>query len=326
MPVLNCDPWRRRFYDSHPCPDDLVIALHDPDAYRMNPRHNRIYNKLWLAERQGLDCAPDGIAPVSYPVFCKPIYNLRSMGIASRRADGPGALAAAMAPGMMWCELLEGRHLSTDVAVENGRPIWMCHAEGIPTRQGMFDYWILRPDPEAGLEAYLAGFVREHMPGYTGVMNFETIGGRIIEAHLRYAEQWLDLYGEGFLPAVYALYRGAGWRDGATPRVTGYSLALFGETRRYGKPPPAVVAELEATPGVSGLELPFHETGRPEAHANPPGGFRLALINGTDLAACRAVRARLAGHFGVEAPPAVCEGPGSAAIPAATPAVAGAAP
>ena len=33
--------------------------------------------------------------------------------------------------------------------------------------------------------------------GYTGMVNFETIGGRIIEAHLRFADQWPDLYGGG---------------------------------------------------------------------------------------------------------------------------------
>ncbi len=298
MPVLNRDPWRERFYAKSPCPDDLIIALHDPDAYRMFPSRNRIYNKLWLAEQQGLACAPDGIAPQSYPVFCKPIYNLRSMGIASGRVDGPADLAAAMRPGMMWCQLLTGRHVSTDVAIDRGSPVWMCQSQGIPTREGMFDYWIVRPDADAGLADYLSDFVHRHLADHTGVVNFETIGGRIIEAHLRYSEQWLDLYGPGFLPAVYALYRGQGWLDGATPAVTGYSVALFGETRQYRKPGGDIIADLVATPGVLGLELPFHEDDRPETHSNPPGGFRLAIVNGTDLAACLDVRTRLARIFG----------------------------
>jgi hypothetical protein len=46
---------------------------------------------------------------------------------------------------------------------------------------------------------------RWHLPGYT-ILNIETIGGRIIEAHLRFADQWPDLYGAGWVAAVIALY------------------------------------------------------------------------------------------------------------------------
>ena len=41
----------------------------------------------------------------------------------------------------------------------------------------------------ADLEAMLEDWVARHMQGYGGMMNFETIGGRIIEAHLRFADQ-----------------------------------------------------------------------------------------------------------------------------------------
>jgi len=297
MPVLNCDPWRVRFYKDNPCPPDLTIALHDPDAYRMFPRHNWVYNKLLLAEKQGLDCGPDGILPTAYPVFCKPIYNLRSMGIGSGRVDSEAALITAPQPGMMWSTLLTGDHYSTDIAVQDGVPVWTCHAQGFPMRGGMFDHWIVRQDAVPALADYLEAFVRAHFAGFTGVMNFETIGGRIIEAHLRYAEQWLDLYGPEFLPAVYSLFRGTGWREGAMPERTGYSVALFGETRQYTKPGPEFIADLLTTEGVTGLELPFHEAESPESHSNPPGGFRLSIINGHDLDACRAVRSALADYF-----------------------------
>ena len=34
------------------------------------------------------------------------------------------------------------------------------------------------------------------------MMNFETIGGKIIEAHLRFADQWCDLNGKGWIEAM----------------------------------------------------------------------------------------------------------------------------
>ena len=51
----------------------------------------------------------------------------------------------------------------------------------------------------------------KHLRGYTGMANFETIGGRIIEAHLRFADQWPDLYGPGWVWAVIGLYAKGGW-------------------------------------------------------------------------------------------------------------------
>ena len=57
-----------------------MIPLKDPDAYQLNPHHNWVYNKLLIAEKQNLTCGPHGTPAVGFPVFSKPIYNLRSMG------------------------------------------------------------------------------------------------------------------------------------------------------------------------------------------------------------------------------------------------------
>jgi hypothetical protein len=56
-------------------------------------------------------------------------------------------------------------------------------------------------------------------------------------------------------------------------------------------------AEVRAMAGVSSLQITFHEGRPPEDHAMPPGGFRLAVINATDLAAAMAARRRLAEAF-----------------------------
>jgi hypothetical protein len=38
-------------------------------------------------------------------------------------------------------------------------------------------------------EKYIADFVETHLAGYTGMLNVETIGGSIIEVHLRFSPQ-----------------------------------------------------------------------------------------------------------------------------------------
>ena len=50
-------------------------------------------------------------------------------------------------------------------------------------------------------------------------------------------------------------------------------------------------------PGVTSVQITFHEDRPPEQHAMPPGGFRLAVVNSFDLRAAQAARARLRAHF-----------------------------
>ena len=46
-------------------------------------------------------------------------------------------------------------------------------------------------------------------------------------------------------------------------------------------------------PGVSSVQITFHEDKAPEHHAMPPGGFRLAIVNATTLSAGQAGREKL---------------------------------
>ena len=67
--------------------------------------------------------------------------------------------------------------------------------------------------------------------------------------------------------------------------------------------PPAVlyrlVEEVERMRGVSSVQITFREDWAPDRHAMPPGGFRLAIVNGVDLPGALAARERLKGHFRV---------------------------
>ena len=45
----------------------------------------------------------------------------------------------------------------------------------------------------------------------------------------------------------------------------------------------ALVDELRARPGVSSVQITFHEDLPADQHAMPPGGFRLAIVNCVEL-------------------------------------------
>jgi hypothetical protein len=298
MPICEADPWRLQYF-AH-VDTAANIPTEDSDAWQWYPAHRWIYDKLAVALSQQLDAGPHGTSPGRFPVFSKPIVNLKGMGIGGRVLHSPADCDRYYTAGHFWMTLLDGRHVSSDIAVADGEPRWWRHVTGKPAGEGTFDYWTVHAEPDAGIEDYCGAWLRKYLAGYTGMVNLETIDGKIIEAHLRFADQWPDLYGPGWVDAVVALYERGEWNFDDDDRSEGYSVVLFGaHGSRYRHPPPALVDAVKNMPGVTSVQITFHEDWAPERHAMPPGGFRLAIVNGFDLRAAVAGRERLREHFGV---------------------------
>jgi hypothetical protein len=298
MPICEADPWRFQYFDHVACPDDVRISTEDSDSWEWFPRHRWIYDKLAVALSQGLDAAPHGVMPRNFPVFSKPIMNLRGMGTGSQPIHSAADYKASLTAGHFWCTLLTGAHVSSDVVLVDGAPRWWRHTSGTTGPGGTFDYWTIHADAMPEIEAWCGDWARRHLSGYTGMANFETIGGRIIEAHLRFADQWPDLYGAGWVDALVRLHVDGRWEFADSDRRDGYSVVLFGpHGPHYRHPPPAAVEAVRRMPGVSSVQITFHEDRAPAHHAMPPGGFRLAIVNAHSLAAGAAARDQLRRHL-----------------------------
>jgi hypothetical protein len=296
MPICEADPWRLQYF-AH-VTTAANIPTEDSDAWRWYPAHRWVYDKLAVALSQGLAAGPHGTTPPAFPVFSKPIVNLRGMSVGSRVLKSQADYDAHYAPGHFWMTLLQGRHVSSDVAVVEGAPRWWRHVTGKPAGEGTFDYWIVHAEPDAAIETRCGAWIEKYLAGYTGMLNVETIGETIIEAHLRFADQWPDLYGPGWVEAVVELYERGQWNFADDDRTEGYSAVLFGpHGRRYRHPPAAAIEEVRRMPGITSVQITFHEDRAPEWHAMPPGGFRLAIVNGFDLRAALAAREWLRRYF-----------------------------
>lgn len=301
MPIHERDPWRLQYFERIKCPEHVFIPTDDADAYRWNPRHRGVYNKLFVAESQGIECAPHGVDPVHYPVFSKPIVNIEGMGVGSRALRGSKDYSRHYHAGHMWMTLLTGRHISSDFAVIDGEVRWARHSVGISCAGGTFDYWTIESAHLPALEQYCAGWIQAHLRDYSGMLNLESIGGKIIEAHLRFSDQWPDLYGSGWLDAMVRLYSRRRWEFADAQRRTGYSVVLFApHARQYACPPRELSAEIRGRDAVSSLQITFHADRPAESHSMPPGGFRLAVINVWKLSAGLAARRELAQAFGLD--------------------------
>jgi hypothetical protein len=294
MPICERDPWRDQYFEGVSCPENVRIPTDDLDCWPWYPKHNWIYNKLKIARSQGLACAPHGVLPQHFPVFSKPITNLKGMGMGSRVIASAAEMEAYSKPGHFWMPLLDGPHVSTDCAIVQGRVEWTRHATGVPAGDGMFKYWTLHAENMPSLEGYLASWVERHMADYTGMMNFESIGGKIIEAHLRFADQWCDLNGKGWIDAMVRLYAEGDWHYADDDRREGYSIPLFARHNgNFRHPTREQQASIRAMSGVSSLQITFYENKNSADHPMPPGGFRLGLVNAWNLdqgfAACDAL-------------------------------------
>jgi hypothetical protein len=298
MPFLERDPWRMQYFTHVACPDHVAIPTDDADAWDLFPRHRWVYNKLMVAESQGLEAAPHGVEPPGFPVFSKPVFNMKGMGVGSRTIADASDYERHHTPGHMWMRLLVGEHVSSDVAVANGEPAWWRHVVGAPLPGGAFDHWTVLAEHRPAIEDYCGSWIRRNLAGYSGIVNFETIDGRIIECHLRMSDQWPDLYGPGWAESVVELYERGRWRFHEGSRRTGYSVVLFGaHGRRHRMLKPADYADLLGGADISSIQITFHGDKPPEAHAMPPGGFRLAIVNGWDLAAGQRARLTLEERF-----------------------------
>ena len=84
MPICEADPWRIQYFASAHCPADVRIPTEDSDAWTWNPRHRWVYDRIAIAQSQGMDAGPHGTPPPRFPVFSKPIVNLKGMGLGTR--------------------------------------------------------------------------------------------------------------------------------------------------------------------------------------------------------------------------------------------------
>ena len=146
MPICEADPWRLQYFERVACPPEVNIPTEDSDAWLWYPDHRWVYDKIAVALSQGLDAGPHGVPPPRFPVFSKPIMNLRGMGTGSQVIASAEEYRAALTAGHFWCTLLTGAHVSTDVALVDGEPRWWRHTTGATGSGGTFDHWVIHAE------------------------------------------------------------------------------------------------------------------------------------------------------------------------------------
>lgn len=294
MPFIQPDPWELQYFRTVECPEDLIIPVDETTAWRIYPHYNWLANKMEICKLQGIKHAPHGIYPPYYPMFSKPIYNLYGMSMGIRHLKDRDDVDRHYTPGHFWMELLEGPQISIDVVVIKGKPQWSVETKAHPLGDGRFDYWEVRKK-NTNLENIYNLFCFTYFIDYTGIVNLEMIGDKIIEVHPRMSPQFIDLYGSGWLDAVVSLYKDGNWNY--NQQTKGYSIPIFTQDMVMPKIDYPFIEELRNRKGISSIQVCQGPFGKVNGAINPPGGNRVAVINATNLKAGLKARKDLLGSM-----------------------------
>jgi len=292
MGFLGLHPWHKPLFERHLVPTGVAIPMSDAEAYKAYPQHNWVYDKLAVARTQDIPCAPHGVMPTHFPVFSKPIINLRGMGEGSRCLANMREMEHWYRPGHFWMPVLAGEHVTSDAVVVDGQVQWWRHGTCCPREGGMVDHWKIEGGRRPDHEDLLAAWIERYLPGYTGLFNAETLGSVLIEVHLRIGVWYVDLYGDAWISAVIRLFADGIWDfdECDDERRDGFSIDLFAPHGSCYRVDAARAAHLLDWPGVVGLQLPLDPDGYPERLANPPGGVLIGVVNSRSLEVGHAAR------------------------------------
>ena len=297
MPFLGVDSWRWQYFrHSESCPDNVIVPIDDATAWELHPSTAGSTTSCAICETQGLPSGPHGTSPPQFPVFSKPIYNMRGMGRQPRHRHRAGLRGIAAARPYVDAAL-RGAAYQHRYRHGQGRdrlvPAYhrrrrrsrhlrlldrACEAEA---RARGLSWRVARPQPRR---------LHRHRQFRDDRRPHHRVPSAHVGAVARSQRSGMARRGR---PALCR--RRLALRRGAPARLQ--RRVLFGEHGIAWDIDRSAVRGLLRIPGISSIQITFDNSIPQASHAMPPGGFRLAIVNCWDLAAGEKVRGLLKDLF-----------------------------
>lgn len=156
--------------------------MDDCDAYLAFPSQRKWFNKLWLAEELGYECAPSGIAPSKSGYYIvRPVMNLSGMSAGAKKKYIESGDLSQTPPGYFWCEWFDGTQYSVTYEWEGFWKQVSCYV-GDRNENDLyrFNRWY-RFEKEFKLGPLFDSIGESDVK----TLNVEFIDDRVIEVHLR---------------------------------------------------------------------------------------------------------------------------------------------
>ncbi len=180
------DPFKYHLFGS--------IPVYDSQAYSKYPKHNYVYDKLWVAQNQNLasgkleNLIKNNKSSIKYPIFIKPRWgHLSATSKNCFKIKNYDELQKYKNfEHMMWSEFIDGREGMTDFIVLNGNILHQITYKYSDEQHGFTDSWkYISPDTPAPPK--IKNWVLKNLNNFTGVVNVQYRNNKIIEVGLRLA-------------------------------------------------------------------------------------------------------------------------------------------
>lgn len=173
-------------------PPGLIMHIYDSEVWnKVDVKDLWVYDKLILSKYLGYVCGPAGVnLPYPGTFMVKPITNILGMGLGTRRQLFKNTNTDSLNPGEFWMEIFIGDHLSVDVV--NGKTDVVY--QGISDGPNRFSKWV-KLDKKIKHPKFIKKLSKKY-----GVVNYEAIGGYIIEVHLRANPDWQKYKAKELIP------------------------------------------------------------------------------------------------------------------------------
>lgn len=174
-------------YDVHFSPQ---LPMYDITAYNKYPKHNYVYDKLWIAKTQKLKCGTlehiHKRNDVQYPIFIKPRWGHKSASSKNcYKIKHENELKAHMdKEDMIWTDFIDAQETMTDFLMLNGKIMYQMTSVYSEKQNGFIDDYKYISEENRPPEV-IVDWVNEHMKDYSGVCNVQYRGDKIIEVSLR---------------------------------------------------------------------------------------------------------------------------------------------
>ena len=168
------------------------LPMYDLTAYHKYPKHNFVYDKLWVCKSQGLVCGMLSNLPnvqnIEYPIFIKPRYGHKTATSKDcyKINSFEEALPFINKKDMMWNEFIEESEGMTDFILLNGSIQYQMTLKYSDKQNGFIDEWKYISEKNKP-PVKVADWLKTHLHDFTGVVNIQYRGDKIIEVGLRLA-------------------------------------------------------------------------------------------------------------------------------------------
>lgn len=172
------------------------IPYFDKIAYDKYKKHKKVYDKLWVAKSQDMQCGklddlvknPDEITKLPFPIFIKPRWGHKSASSKGcYKIKGECDLKKHLhKKNVMWSSFVDATEGMTDYILKEGDIVHQITYNYSEKQNGFSDDWkYISKDNKP--PNYVTEWVNKNVKGFNGVVNVQYRGPSIIEVGLRLA-------------------------------------------------------------------------------------------------------------------------------------------